>query len=194
MRLPRWSVAGRVGVYAALALLGATGCRRYSESRLNPSIGLNGGFEIAADGLPVNWLVYTPKIAGGDFDIVLDTLERHGGRQSLAFVVRSASSVGGWHSPGFTNEFPSRPGTVHDISFWARNDGATFRVLVGGVTAMRGTYETMVQSSASTNGWQRFAYRYTLPAGYDRLRLEVNVLGPGTFRIDDLAISGVTPR
>jgi hypothetical protein len=188
--MARIAQSTRTGISLAVVLL-AVGCRRYSESRLVAEVGLNGGFEVVKDGLPVNWLLYTPKVAGGDFQIVLDTMVRHGGKQSLAFVVRACSSTGGWRSPGFTNEFPAERGRTYTIGFWVMNDSAEFRMLVGGVSATRGSYETVIRSAERIAQWRYVEYAYHMPREFDILRLELNVLRPGTFRIDDLSISGI---
>ena len=73
------------GVIAAVLL--SAGCTKMSESVLDESTGMNGGFEVTESGLPVNWLVYTPRtVPTGDFDVVIDTAEYRSGRQSLKFV------------------------------------------------------------------------------------------------------------
>ena len=171
--MARIAQSTRTGISLAVVLL-AVGCRRYSESRLVAEVGLNGGL-----------------VAGGDFQIVLDTMVRHGGKQSLAFVVRACSSTGGWRSPGFTNEFPAERGRTYTIGFWVMNDSAEFRMLVGGVSATRGSYETVIRSAKRIAQWRYVEYAYHMPREFDILRLELNVLRPGTFRIDDLSISGI---
>ena len=82
------------------------GCTKMSELIEDESVGMNGGFEHALEGLPVNWLVFTPETVkeGGDFDIILDTTDYKEGRQSLKFLVRECSAMGGWHSPGIARE------------------------------------------------------------------------------------------
>jgi hypothetical protein len=163
-----------------------------SESVLDDSVGMNGGFEITESGLPVNWLVYTPAtIPTGDYDLVIDTVEYKGGKQSLKFEVRDCSSVGGWRSPGFSKEYDATAGTTYTVGLWVKNDGAAFLAKVGGVSAFEGEYEMIVQSSDTISTWRHYEHAYTMPAEFDRLRLEVNVLGPGTFWIDEVTITGI---
>jgi hypothetical protein len=39
--------------------------------------------------------------------------------------------------------------------------------------------------------WTQFEHTYTMPADFERLRIEVNVLNPGTFWIDNIEITGI---
>jgi hypothetical protein len=117
-----------------------------SEFYIDKSAGINGGFERMQKGLPVNWLIYSPKtVPNADFDVYLDTLHFKEGRQSLCFDVRSCSSTGGWHSPGFTNEFEGEfqgPATYR-IQMWVRTDTAQYRIRGGGVSPKEGNMKTL---------------------------------------------------
>lgn len=168
------------------------GCHKMNASVFDASAGLNGGFEIVQQGLPVNWLVYAPgTLPTGDYDLVIDTVEYRGGRQSLRFDVRSCSPNGGWYSPGFSRELEATPGATYTIGFWVKNDGAEYLVRIGGVSETDGTYETIVRSQATLASWTHHEHRYTVPRGFGRIRLEVNVVGPGTFWIDEVTIGGL---
>lgn len=187
MKIPRL-----ISVPAAIASILLCGCDKMSESVLDESVGMNGGFEVTESGLPVNWLVYTPAtIPTGDYDLVIDTIEYKGGTQSLKFVVRDCSPVGGWHSPGFSQEYDAISGVTYTVGFWVKNEAAEFQVRVGGVTAFKGEYETIVRSSDTIPTWRHYQHAFTMPEESDRLRLEVNVLRPGTFWIDEVTISGI---
>jgi hypothetical protein len=181
-----------VAALGTLALASLSGCRTMHASVRDDSAGLNGGFEVVKQGLPVNWLVYTPKtIPTGSYELVIDTTQYHGGRQSLKFVVLRCSDVGGWHSPGFSGEFDATPGATYAVGLWVKNEGAEFIAKVGGVSATEGRYQTIVQASERIDSWKYFEHEYVVPAGFDKLRLEVNVLRPGTFWIDDVTIREV---
>ena len=174
----------------ALLTLGAlTACGTHSESVLDPSVGINGGFETVRSGLPVNWLLYTPKtVREGDFDIVIDTVEKVEGKQSLKFVVRKCSSEGGWLSPGFAQEIAALPRSAYTIGFWVKNSGAEVTIRAGGVTADNATYQTLLKTSGATGGWMHVTGNVMVPAGSSRLRLELSITRPGTFSIDDVVI------
>jgi hypothetical protein len=163
-----------------------------SEQITDDRAGLNGGFEFAQSGLPVNWLMYTPKtVPEGDFMIVLDTVDFTEGKQSLKFVVNACSSNGGWHSPGFCKEFPADPGTRWKISFRIKNSDSRFLIRIGGVGSSSGKYETIIHSGEKMDTWQEIDYRYTIPEKMNRLRIEVSILEPGIFWIDDIRITEV---
>jgi Carbohydrate binding domain len=181
----------------ALLALGASACcalgAPMSETFVDKAAGMNGSFEVTKSGLPVNWLFYTKKtVPSGDFDIVTDTKEYKDGKQSLKFVVRKCSNVGGRLSPGFCQEFQAKPGETYKVSFWVKNSDSEFFVRVGGVSAFNGEYKTVVKSKEKIGAWRQFSIKYTVPKGMKALRFEMNILQPGTFWIDDLKIEKVT--
>ena len=179
----------------ATILLG--GCTQMSETIQDKTAGMNGSFEVTESGLPVNWLVYTPKtIPTGDYDLVIDTTEYKDGRQSLKFLVRECSPTGGWHSPGFCNEYEAIPGETYRVSFWVKNDGCEFVVEIGGVSTFDGKYETIVKSKETIDTWKHFEYNYKMPLEkkFDRIRFEMNILNPGSFWIDDIKIEGINGK
>ncbi len=70
------------------------GCNQMSEKETDPSVGLNGGFEVSKNGLPVNWLMYTPNtVPEAVFEIKLDKNVYKEGKKSLRFDVKKCSSI-----------------------------------------------------------------------------------------------------
>jgi hypothetical protein len=169
-----------------------SGCNQFSEEIRDKTAGMNGSFEITKSGLPVNWLVYTPEtVPKGDFDIIIDTTESKDGKQSLKFLVRECSPVGGWWSPGFCNEYPANPGNIFRISFWIKNQESEFLIQIGGVSTSQGEYDTIVKSQETFDTWQLYEYYYTIPEKMKAIRIELNILQPGTFWIDNIKIEKV---
>jgi hypothetical protein len=172
------------------------GCNFKTGNSTSKTAGLNGGFEISnKNGLPVNWGVYTPEqVPVKDFTIVLDQQVFREGKQSLKFDVKKCSSIGGRYSPGFTNEFfevgPYKGDANYKVSFWARNDGARFRVAAGGVSSKKGDEKILVESSESFNEWKYFEYKVHV-AKDKWLRMELSILEPGQFWIDDVHVQKV---
>ena len=111
----------------------------------------------------------------------------------MKFLVRECSDSGGWHSPGLSQEYKAIPGEIYKVSFWVKNDGYEFAILIGGVSAFEGTTETIVKSKEKTEEWKYFEYDYKMPLEetFDRIRFEMNVLHPGTFWIDDIKIESI---
>ena len=169
-----------------------SGCIQMSEKETDTSAGLNGGFEVSKNGLPVNWLMYTPNtVPAGKFKIILDKENFIEGSQSLKFEVEECTSGGGWGSPGFTNQFDSEKGSTYILSFWVKNNGAEFRVIAGGVSPMTGDMKILIQTSEQINDWQQYEYSVPIAEEFDQIRLEVNILKPGTFWIDDVRIKRI---
>jgi len=169
-----------------------SGCDQMSEKETDSSAGLNGGFEISKNGLPVNWLMYTNNtVPEADFTIELDKDVFIEGKQSLKFDVKKCTTIGEWHSPGFTNEFfdiGKYDGEgIYKISFWIKNNGSTFRVTAGGVSAMKGEMKTLIEGNDEIDDWKLHEYEINVPNNR-WLRMQLNILQPGTFWIDDIKI------
>ena len=166
-----------------------------SEIEKDKSAGLNGGFEVSRNGLPVNWLMYTPNtVKDADFKIVLDNEVYKEGKQSLRFDVVKCSSIGGRYSPGFTNEFfesgKFEGEGSYKLSFWVKNGGSTFKISAGGVSAMKGNMMVLVDEKKQISDWKLLEYQIDIPKD-NWLRMELNVLQPGTFWIDDIQIKKI---
>ena len=169
-----------------------TACQQMSEKETDKSAGLNGGFEISKNDLPVNWLMYSPNtVPNADFEIELDKNIFKEGKQSLRFDVKKCSATGGWGSPGFTNEFfdtgKFEGDSIYKLSFWIKNKGTKFRVNAGGVAPMTGEMTVLIESDEQIEDWKYFEYK--IKVAKDRhLRMELNVLKAGILWIDDVQI------
>lgn len=174
----------------SILILGS--CNQMSKQIKDKTAGINGGFEVAKNGMPVNWLMYTPNtVKDADFKIVLDNKVYKEGRQSLRFDVVKCSSIGGRFSPGLTNEFVEsgkfEGEGSYKLSFWVKNDGSTFKISAGGVSATKGNMKVLIDEDEQISDWKHLEYQIDIPKD-NWLRLELNVLKPGTFWIDDIQI------
>lgn len=165
---------------------------KMSELEKDKSAGLNGGFEVFRNGLPVNWLMYTPNtVKDSDFKIVLDNEVYKEGKQSLRFDVIKCSPIGGRFSPGFTNEFfvsgKFEGKGSYKLSLWVKNEGSKFKISAGGVSAKKGNMTTLIEKTEQISDWKLLEYQIDIQND-NWLRLELNVLQPGTFWIDDIQI------
>lgn len=172
-----------------------SGCVEMSEQETDPAAGLNGGFEVSKNALPVNWLMFTPKtVPKADFEIELDTVVFKEGRQSLKFEVAECTSAGGWHSPGFTNEFfeagKFEGEARYKLGLWIRNHGAKFSLTGGGVGLKEGDMNLLIESEERLEDWKYFEFQIEVGAE-NWLRLQLNILQPGTFWIDDVRIEKI---
>lgn len=171
------------------SILTLCSCNQMSEQVKDESAGMNGGFELTKNGIPVNWLMYTPStVPNGKFKIILDKENFIEGKQSLKFKVEESSSNGGWHSPGFTNQFDAKPESNYKLSFWVKNDKAEFSVMAGGVSPKSGDIKMLLQTSKQISDWTQYEYNVPISKEFNQIRLEVNILKAGTFWIDDIRI------
>ena len=170
-------------------------CNKMSERVVDKTAGLNGSFEVSKNGLPVNWLMYTPNtLPDADFQIILDKEIFKEGKQSLKFDIKRCSPTGGWKSPGFTNEFFEvgryRGEGRYKLSFWVKNAGTEFSITAGEVAAKVGNMTTLIKEHEQIDDWQLLEYEIDVPK--DRwLRMELSILQPGTFWIDDIRIERI---
>jgi len=170
-------------------------CQQMSEKETDIAAGINGGFEIFKNNLPVNWLMYTPNtVPNADFDITFDNAIYKEGEQSLRFDVKECSSNGGWHSPGFTNEFSDigkfEGKAIYKLSFWIKNNGSKYHISAGGVAPMEGDMKTLIESDQQLEDWKYLEYEINVPEDM-HLRMQLNILQPGTFWIDDIRIEKI---
>jgi len=172
-----------------------SGCLQMSEWEIDKTAGLNGGFEIVNNNLPVNWFMYSPNtVPNSDFKIAFDKNIFKEGKQSLRFDVKNCSSTGGRLSPGFTNEFYDigvfEGEANYKFSFWIKNNGTKFRVEAGGVAPYKGDIKVLIESDEQIEDWKYFEYKINVPK--DRhLRIQLNVLASGTLWIDDVQIAKI---
>ena len=170
-------------------------CQKMSEVRTNRSAGINGSFEEVADGLPVNWLMYTPNtVPSSDFKIELDETVFQDGTQSLKFDVKACESTGGWHSPGFTNEFseggPFNGPSTYRLSFYTKNNGSAYKISAGGVKPYGVEMKDLVVEATDSEDWIYHEFEVHVPADM-HLRMQLNILQPGTFWIDNVQLQQV---
>ena len=164
------------------------GCNKMSETETDESAGINGGFEISKNNLPVNWIMYTPNtVPDADFNIVLDKEVFKEGKQSLRFDVDKCSSIGGRFSPGFTNEFFELGEGQYKLSFWIKNVGTEFKISAGSVSAKKGNMTTLIEEKEQIIDWKFLEYKIDIPTE-NWLRMELNILQPGSFWIDNIQI------
>ena len=195
METTNFKTSNIVIILTIVVIASLNGCTQMSEIIEDKTAGLNGSFEYTKSGLPINWLLYTPKtVPTGDFEIIIDTTEFKDGKQSLKFLVRECSPNGGWYSPGFCNEYEALPGETYRVSFWIKNDGCEFLMKIGGVGASKGQYETIVKSKETIDTWRLFDHNYTIPQGMNAIRFEMNIVQPGSFWIDDIKIEKINDK
>ena len=171
------------------------GCRQMSEKVVDETAGLNGSFEVSKNGLPLNWLMYSPStIPDADFQIILDKEIFKEGKQSLKFDVKRCSSISGRRSPGFTNEFSEagkyRGEGRYKLSFWVKNAGTEFIITASGVSAFEGNTKTLIKGNEQIDDWKLLEYEVDVPKDW-WLRMQLNILQPGTFWIDDIRIERI---
>jgi len=170
-------------------------CIELNEVMADEKDDLNGGFEKSENGLPINWVMYTPNtVPDADFKIILDKNVFKEGKQSLKFDVKKTSSTGGWLSPGLTNEFIEigkfMGEAKYKLSFWIKNNGAKFNISAGGVSAKQGDMSILIEGNETINDWKYLEYEIDVPADM-WLRIQLNILQPGVFWIDEIKIEKI---
>ena len=169
-------------------------CTKYvpGKKETDKSAGLNGSFEVTQNGLPVNWIFYTPEnVAGADFDISVDKTVFKEGSQSLRFDINELPDSLGKQLPGFTCEFNEagkfKGKGSYKVSLWVKNQGTAYNISASSVTAMGGGLKVLTSVQAENSDWQKMEYEvYIAPGGW--LRLELTISEKGTLWVDDVQI------
>lgn len=163
-----------------------------SESAIDHSVGMNGSFEIVKNGLPVNWLVYTEKtVKEGQFKISIDDDSKQG-NNSLKFSVVKCSGKGGWLSPGISQEINAKKNANYKVTLWAKNMGAEILIKINGVSSHKKDVGPSLLTSEIKEDWFEYKFMYKMPNDMERLRIEINLVKPGTIWLDDIRIEEVT--
>jgi hypothetical protein len=160
-----------------------------STMKFDKAAGCNGSFEYSESGLPVNWAVYPPLVKKEGCELKFDATDEKDGKQSLEFIVRQCSDVGGWHSPGIFQERKILPGRNYKTTFWMKNTGCRFKVDLATIkNPTHGHYTTVLETSKIMNEWTKFEFITQTYPGATSFRFELNILSPGNLWIDDVVI------
>jgi hypothetical protein len=167
----------------------------FSETLKDAAAGPNTSFELARDGRPLNWSLYTPATTGSNtFTIGVDTQRAKGGKQSLRITSQAPHPKGGRFSPGFFREVPAQAGDVWEVSFHALSTGAEFLAEAGGVSAKQGEIKPWLRWKEQDADWKLHSTRIAIAEGMDRLRLQITVLGVGSVNFDDVVLTRISQR
>lgn len=163
------------------------------------SAGMNGGFEIVRNQLPVNWYFtrYKETIEQNDrsindFDVISDSNDVKEGNRALKFVIRKCSDKGVFQSPGLFEEFEVKSGANYRMSFWVKNKGVNFKVDISAITLKGGSKEPnevkSISSKEDITEWKQYVIEKHIPSDLDRIRIDLTLLSPGIFQIDDVQL------
>ena len=76
------------------------------------------------------------------------------------------------------------------MSFWIKNNRTKYSISAGGVEEQKGDMKTLLLGNDQIDDWHLFEYEIDIPK--DRwLRMELNILQPGTFWIDDIKVEKI---
>lgn len=112
----------------------------------------------------------------------------------LRFEVKKCSAIGRRLSTGFTNEFFAvgkfEGKARYKLSFWIKNTNSRFTISAGSVTSKTGEIKTLMEKNQDIEDWKFYEYEIDVPD--ERwLKMELNILQPGTFWIDDIKIEKI---
>ena len=179
--------------------LSLNGCQIVPDSgfgsvKSDKKAGRNLGFEVTKENVPVNWYFYSKYSVNGhtkngndfvDFDYYVDKDDYKEGKQSIKCVVRKLDKERRVYPGIFKEYFDTESGGKYKISFWLKNTGSDYMIIVNGVSAKGGEKGIVIKSKETINSWKYFEYTYTIPTGM-WLRFEAKVLSPGSFWLDGI--------
>ncbi|MBO6516890.1 MAG: hypothetical protein JJ975_10105 [Bacteroidia bacterium] len=179
-------------IFLLVLLSTLVSCKQLSESTASNDAVLNGSFETIEAGYPVNWNIYSSKtVPEGRFEVLLDSTDPQDGNVCLKFEVDSCSDKGGRFSPGLFSEVETKTGHTYKVSYYIQNAGCKYRVKTGMITNKNSQIKTFIRQPGRDHEWVRHEHLIKIEQGFDRLRFELNVLSPGSLRLDNISIEEV---
>jgi hypothetical protein len=166
-----------------------------SRIERDEAAGFNGSFEVVRSGLPVNWYVYHRPLREGEAAFSIDTIHAVDGARSVRFDVDAVDPAGGWRSPGLFQVMDAHEGQSYEVSVRVKIQGSSVRLRITSESAQsrepRTPVTEVIADETEADEWREFTYHYTVPADYDNIRFEMNVVAPGTLWIDDVRIEPI---
>jgi hypothetical protein len=156
----------------------------------DPSAEFNGGFEVAEDGIPVNWAFFPNPEADTTFQVAVDPTRAVEGTQSL-----NVTTSPGRILPGFrSRQVQVRVGASYRISVSLINSGSSITVnrIVqdsSGKTAMR--RDAIIQTSDNIQDWRTFGETLNVAEGEAQVLLIFLIEGSGTAWFDDVRVEEI---
>ncbi len=174
----------------ALLVLASCGWGANSLYVEDASKGFNGGFEFWQGATPYNWQVYSEETGTpGSFTTSADASVKKEGQFSLHWKVNACKSATGNQAPGIAKEIPAVAGATYQLSGWIKSaDASSVPFQMGGVNAHHGQHLSTRIFLQSKTDWNYFEQTYTVPKGFDRLRIEINVDHIGDVWLDGLEL------
>jgi len=165
--------------------------------------GLNGSFEIAEAGYPVNWTISGLPIQRGEATVSLDDEVAHDGRQSLRVEVGSTHPSNRvffqvWSKPSFSARTVVQPGKRYRISFWYRNEGSGLHVrwvTTSGDYYVHYRHRDVLETAEVVGEWQQVEDTIDVEGDEYLLELIFVATEPGVFWCDEVVVAEVeSPR
>lgn len=183
------SIQHRLTFICILFILSIAISCKMSEHIVDDKAGFNGSFESEKNGVPINWITYTSKTAKyANFRLYFDTKEAKDGKQCLRFDVKNCSDKGGRLSPGIAQEILVKEGETYRLTYWVKNKESNFRVVAKAVNANNEQFCYSLTSGETINEWTEKTAICAIGKSMTKLRIEVNILSPGAFWIDDIKV------
>ena len=176
-----------IGIIFGLLLVS---CHSNELSKRNNEAGLNGSFETAVAGYPVNWAFFPNPESDNIFKISVDTTKAQDGNQSLKLTTNQKSRVVGFRC----SRVPVEPGKTYNISFTLQNDGCGLKVRrivqdYSGTDNRRS--EIIFNTSSVISHWKTFEEKLIVSEGERNVVFIFLIDGPGTLWIDDFLVEEV---
>lgn len=154
------------------------------------SKGFNGGFEFWQGRDLINWQVYSEETGTpGSFTTTADATIKKEGNYSLHWKVNACKVAVGNQAPGIAKEIPAKAGTTYTLTGWVKStDASSIPFQMGAVNAHHGQHLSTRIFLPSTTEWNHFQESFTVPKGFDRLRIEFNVDHIGDVWLDGLEL------
>ena len=185
----------RIITISTVVMIGASAiflvsCQRDQLSKSAPAAGLNGSFETAEDGCPVNWTFFPNLESNASYQAVLDSEDVVDGKNSLKLVVKQNDKTTGFRS----RRIPVQSGKKYKLAMSVKADGCTLKVnrIVQDPSGKKNLRSTIIVNTREPSvTWQEYEETLVVAAGEAYVLLIFLIEGTGTLWCDNVQLEEI---
>ena len=180
---------------AAWALIAASAiflvsCERDELSKSNPAAGLNGSFETAEDGYPVNWAFFPNPESNASFHAVLDSENVTDGKRSLKIIAKQQEKTMGFRS----RRIPVQSKKKYKFAVSIKTEGCTLKVnrIVQDQSGKKNLRSNIIVNTSKPSAkWEKHEETLSVAEGEAYVFLIFLIDGTGTLWCDNLQLEEI---
>lgn len=178
-----------VAIISASAIF-LVSCQRDELSKSSPAAGLNGSFEAAEEGYPINWAFFPNPESSTSLQVALDSEDVVDGKHSLKLVVKQNDKTTGFRS----RRIPVQSGKKYRLAMSVKADGCTLKVnrIVQDPSGKKNLRSNIIANTEQPSAtWQQHEETLTVAEGEAYVLLIFLIDGTGTLWCDNVQLEEI---